>query len=97
MLPSFHWDLLEATARQEFNAINATWSASLLLPSVSRHRFFRHRGPGIHHLVGGCATPLKKYEFVEWDSSDDDYSQLNGTKNVPNHQLAILPYFYGLT
>ena len=26
-------------------------------------------------LVGGWATPLKKYEFVNWD---DDYSQYMG-------------------
>ena len=34
------------------------------------------------YLVGGIvSTPLKMMDFVSWD---DDYSQLNGEKNVPH-------------
>ena len=40
-------------------------------------------------LVGGLnPTPLKKYEFVNWD---DDIPKMNGNiKNVPNHQPDVI-------
>ena len=40
-------------------------------------------------LVGGWATPMKKYEFASWD---DEIPNMSGKKNEngPNHQPAML-------
>ena len=47
----------------------------------------KHRAKKKTSLVGGIPTPLKNMT-VSWD----DYSQLNGKKNVPKHQPLISIY-----